>query len=423
MFGDTPLWFVDDAEGLARAAAELRNARVVGVDTESDSFHHYQEKVCLLQFSDLHRDYIVDPLAIGDLSPLAPMFEDPKIIKIFHGADYDMVCLQRDFGFKFRNLFDTMIAAQMAGMPRVGLADLIGHWFGHDIDKQYQRHDWAARPLLDEHIQYARGDTHFLLALRELLIREVKKVGRYAHVREECALLERRVFAPREVDPDAWTRTKGSVHLGDKARRVLRRVWQYRDGEARKADRPAFKILPDPVLVKVAETLPRSPDDLDRLFPRMTALRRRFGKGILDAVHQGLTDESLPPSRPAPARPVRKGPRARLTGRSAERALAALKEWRNGLMGGDRSLSPVTVVSNSVLKHIASARPTTLEELSAVQDVRRWQVKEYGPQMLAVLDASVPWTENDEPTSSPSEGDASEAKKRRRRRRRREPSE
>ena len=157
LFGDTELWFVDTPELLAEMVSELQDATVIGVDTESDSFHHYKEKVCLIQFSDHKRDYIVDPLRVPDLESLAPFFSDPDVVKIFHGADYDIVCLNRDFGFTFKNIFDTMIAAQMAGMPRIGLADLIDRYFGITIDKQYQRHDWARRPLQDEHIQYARG--------------------------------------------------------------------------------------------------------------------------------------------------------------------------------------------------------------------------------------------------------------------------
>ena len=103
-----------------------------------------------------------------DTVTLAPIFANPDIVKVLHGADYDVVCLRRDFGFVFKNLFDTMISSQMVGLERVGLADLIDRFFGHKIDKQYQRHDWAKRPLLPEHVEYARGDTHFLLALREI---------------------------------------------------------------------------------------------------------------------------------------------------------------------------------------------------------------------------------------------------------------
>lgn len=418
MFGDTELWFVDDAESLARTVEELAKADVIGIDTESDSFHHYQEKVCLIQFSDEVRDYIVDPLAIDDISALGPILADPDVVKILHGADYDMVCLNRDFGFTFKNIFDTMVAAQMAGMPRVGLADLIETFFGHHIDKQYQRHDWARRPLKDEHIQYARGDTHFLLAVRELLIRKLRQVGRHAHVKEECRLLERRKFEPRTPDPHAWLRTKGSTHLSDDEKRVMKHLWLYRDSEARKADRPPFKVLPDPVLVKAARNPPRSPDDLDALFPKKHAMKRRYGKGMLAAVKDGLEDEEpIPKARKKTRKKKKSTGEARLTGRQAERALSALKDWRNNLLDSDDALSPVTVASNNTLKEIARSRPTTLDELRKVQDVRRWQTRDYGEAILAVLDDAVPWPPP--PGSESDEDDDAPAKPRRRRRRRR----
>ena len=205
MFDLTPLVHVTDPEALADVANTLAEARVIGVDTESDSFYSYQERVCLIQLSDAHADYIIDPLAVEDLSALAPIMANPDIVKVLHGADYDIVCLRRDFSFAFVNVFDTLIASQLLGFERIGLADLIGRFFGHEIDKQYQRHDWSRRPLLPEHIEYARGDTHFLLALREIMERKLTHAGRSRHMEEECAL----VAAARAVRHPPAPRNEG----------------------------------------------------------------------------------------------------------------------------------------------------------------------------------------------------------------------
>lgn len=419
MFGDTELWFVDTPDGLERAAAELAKATVIGVDTEGDSFHHYKEKTCLIQFSDLERDYMVDPLALDDISILGPIFADPGIVKIFHGVDYDVMCLNRDFGFEFRNLFDTMIAAQMAGRTKIGLADLIDGYFGITIDKKYQRHDWAKRPLLDEHIQYARGDTHFILAIREFLIRELQEVGRLGHVDEECELLESRRYVPKTTEALAWRRTKRSKHLDDRELRVLKHVWAYRDEEARRADRPTFKVFSDPILVKIAEHQPESLDELDRLFSGMHGMKRRYGKGIVEAVLDGLDDDSPIPPMPKP-KPNRgpKGPRPRLTGRNAERAHEALKTWRNKLVKSHAGYTPVTVASNTVLKRIAGARPYDLDELRAVPDVRNWQVDDFGDEILAVLNDVAPAGDADDNNDEP----AKRPRKRRRRKKSSEPA-
>jgi ribonuclease D len=176
MFDDAPL-MVEDDEALVALAERLRSATVIGVDTESDSMYHYKEKVCLVQITDAHGDIIVDPLTIDDMSPLEPIFADPSVVKIFHGADYDIVSLKRDFGYQTNNLFDTLVAAQFLGLQGLGLADLIGRFFGIPIDKKFQRHDWSRRPLHPEHLDYARGDTHWLLALREILLRRLERVA------------------------------------------------------------------------------------------------------------------------------------------------------------------------------------------------------------------------------------------------------
>src|SRR5690606_8131217 len=127
----------------------------------------------------------------------------------------------------------------------LGLADLIGRYFGWEIDKQYQRHNWAARPLLPEHLDYARGDTHWLLALREILRRDLIKSGRIGHLEEECRILEKREWAGRTFDEDGWMRIKGSNQLDDTSKRILKYLYLYRDSEARASDRPTFKVIPD----------------------------------------------------------------------------------------------------------------------------------------------------------------------------------
>jgi ribonuclease D len=425
LFEDTPLILVNDRETLEAAAKALGAAKAIGVDTESDSFHHYQEKVCLLQFSDMEHDYVVDPLALGmDLSPLAAVLADPNVCKIFHGADYDIVCLKRDFKVEIHNVFDTMISAQQLGLGGVGLADLVCEFFGIELEKKYQRHDWAERPLLPEHIEYARGDTHWLIALREILMRRLSRAGRLHRVLEECRLLENREWEGRTFDPDGYLRIKTQgVTLDDQGKRILRRLWLYRDEQARKLDRPPFKVIPDPVLVEVALARPQDEGALEKLFPRAkSAMKRRHAAGFLDAVVNGLTDDFPIPR--AGGRGPRRADRepstpARLTGRSAERAMNALKEWRNDLVSKTPNLNPVAVVSNNTLKSIVRARPESLEELATVPDVRNWQVDAYGAQILAVLDHTVPKGSVPEEGDGVEESDGAGGGGRRRRRRRR----
>ncbi|MBL8616182.1 MAG: ribonuclease D [Deltaproteobacteria bacterium] len=380
MFGDTPLVMVEDAAALRALVDHLRNEPVIGIDTEADSFHHYREKLCLIQISDRERDYIIDPLLVDDLAPLGEVLGDANIVKVLHGGDYDVVSLKRDYGLRIRNLFDTMIAAQFLALPRIGLADLIGRYFGHAIDKKYQRHDWASRPLLNEHLDYARGDTHFLLALREVLTVFLTRTGRLDAHAEECALLEERDWTRDDDDATAFLRVKKSNTLDADGLRVLRKLWRYRDGEARELDRPAFKVLPEEVLLAVAVQRPTDDDGLHHVMRRGSSMHRKHGQALLQCVIEGLADEEPLPQREAGARRERK-PEG---GANIDRLLGPLKDWRNRVVAR-RGLAPVVVANNNVLKEIARLMPTSLDELAAVPGIRRWQIADFGDELISVV--------------------------------------
>jgi ribonuclease D len=385
MFGDTPLHIVEDASRLADLVETLESASVIGIDTESNSMYAYTERVCLIQFSVIGEDWIVDPLAVKDLSSLGPVLADRSIPKVLHGADYDVRCLHRDYGFRIHGLFDTLIAAQLLAMPKVGLADLLERFFGLDVDKQFQRHDWARRPLLPDHLFYARGDTHYLMALREILLRRLEAAGRVSHVEEECLLMEQLEFEPREFDPDDYLRLKGIGKLSDDQMRVLRRLFVFREKEAERVDRPPFKVIPNRTLVDLARQLPDREDDLP--LSRRSSIRRKYAKKLLREIEEGLDEDWKVDRRRKKKKPKRsrKKEPSRLTGRAADRAMEALKNWRNDLTE-QRGFTSHNVVSNAVLKRIASARPYTLDELRDVQDVRNWQAEEFGEPILDVLE-------------------------------------
>src|SRR3990172_6705181 len=113
---------VERPDELAALARQLAGQARIAVDSESDSFHHYHEKVCLLQISIPGETFLVDPLQLDRLDPLLPLFADPVVEKVLHGADYDIRTLGRDYAITFNNLFDTMIAAQLLGLEAFGLA-------------------------------------------------------------------------------------------------------------------------------------------------------------------------------------------------------------------------------------------------------------------------------------------------------------
>ncbi len=416
MFGDTPLVRIETDQQLQWMVDTLARTPVIGVDTEADSMHHYQEKVCLIQISDLHTDYIIDPLMVRDLSPLAPIFDSTEIVKIFHDCYFDVVSLRRDHGFTFHNLFDTMLGAQFAGLDRFGLADVIGRLFGHEIDKQYQRHDWAERPLLPQHLDYARGDTHFLAAIREYLIGKLEGLGRLHMLSEECEYLAMKQWSGRAKDPAAFLGITGAKQLDEQGKRVLRALTEWREDEAKRLDRPVFKTAPDDVLVQLAQRLPESQGDVVAMLRPGSSLARRWAGDFVNAVKRGIEDERALPTAEARERAPRverpDGERD-LGVRDQERVMSALKDWRTRVTR-DRRLPAICVVSNSQFKDIARRAPTDLATLATLGEMRRWQVDEWGDEILAVV-ASVEVRRGQSEEGS-GEGEGQGGGKRRRRR-------
>src|ERR1700675_858798 len=184
-----PPLLVADEDSLARLVRALASHPVVAVDTESNSLHAYRESVCLIQFSTSAADYIVDPIRLPGLNPLAPFFANPDQQKVFHAAEYDLICLRRDYHFEFANIFDTMSAARTLGWPQVGLAAILDTHFGVKMNKKYQCADWKRRPLTPEQLDYARLDTHYLVALRDRQLQALTESGHWPEAHEEFARL------------------------------------------------------------------------------------------------------------------------------------------------------------------------------------------------------------------------------------------
>ncbi len=373
---DTPI--LTDSTSIALFAEELARETVIAVDLEADSMHCYREKVCLLQFTTSVRTVLVDPLAGADLSVLKPVMADAAIRKLFHAADYDIRCLARDFDFEVRGLFDTMIASQFLGEAKVGLADVLGKYFGVQLDKQFQRADWAQRPLSGEMIRYAAEDTRHLHGLVELLEARLVEKGRREWVAEEFALLEKARFA--EHAGPLFLRTKGAGLLDRRQLAVLEELLQWREVEAERRDCAPFKVFGGKGLLEIARHTPTSLKGLvalEGVFPRLVD---RYGKKILAAVQAGLElpTDSLPVYPRLPR--TEKDP-------AADKRLAAFKDWRKGKAEA-MELDPGLLINNALLETLSRQVPQTPAQLEQVPGLKNWQRQVFGEDLLAVLKTS-----------------------------------
>ena len=363
--------------GLEELAARLGREPLIACDLEADSLHHYREKVCLLQFSTPDFSAMVDPLAVADLASLAPVMADPRVRKIFHGADYDIRSLHRDFGIEVDNLFDTMIACQFLGENEVGLAAALKKRFGVELDKQFQKADWSKRPLSPEMLAYAAEDTSLLIRFYEQVAEELREKGRLSWVEEECAVLQGVRVVARE-DAPLFVRFKGAAKMEPRALAVLEELLRFRDEQACRMDRPPFKVIGNEALTELAEKRPRLAADLAGIPGLSEKLVQRSGVGLLKAVERGC---ALPAAR-LPRYPFipRRSPRDQ---RKDDR-LKLLKGWRER-KAGELAIEPGILANNALLEALAE-----LPVGAATSDVipRRWQRELFGDEVGRVMGAS-----------------------------------
>jgi ribonuclease D len=371
---------INTADGLNRLANVLRGESIVAVDTESNSLFAYRERVCLIQFSTLQDDYLVDPLALDDLSVLGPVFAEKRIEKVFHAAEYDLLCLNRDFGFECTNLFDTMLAARILGRNEIGLGSMLGAEFGVALDKRHQRANWGERPLPSRLLEYARMDTHYLIPLRQLLKAELVEHNLLPLAQEDFKHIcnipadNNGRTAPENRTADCW-RVSGAHDLSPQRAAVLQELCHYRDQTAQAMDRPLFKVINDQTLLAIAAELPQNLDDLRNL-PGMSPMQiRRHGHQLLRAVNRGLSSSPIYPPR---------------TPRPDERYLArldSLRNWRKEKARQLRTTSDV-VLPRDLMFSLAESGPLSKAELARALDDFPWRLEHFGAEILNAISAS-----------------------------------
>lgn len=368
----TPPILITKPTQLESLVTTLLQQPVVAVDTESNSLYAYRERVCLIQFSTPDADYLVDPLALDDLSTLGQVFSTPQIEKVFHAAEYDLLCLKRDFGFTFTNLFDTMLAARILSRAKIGLGDLLEAEFSVHLKKKYQRADWGKRPLPPDMIDYARLDTHYLIPLRNRLHSDLKQTRFWPIAQEDFTrMCKVNGTLPGPPETDIW-RMRGSKELSPQQMAVLQQLVDYRQEKAEMLNRPLFKIISDKTLVAIAESKPETLDDLPDI-PGMTKRQiGHHGRAILKAVQRGLQAE--PPRRPNRTRPDE---------RFLHR-LEALRNWRKR-MAQKLGVESDVVMPRILLDKIACKNPQNWNELKDILKSVPWRLERFGEGLLDVL--------------------------------------
>ena len=367
-------------EDLARALQLARAQPRVAVDTEAASFHRYVDRIYLIQLTTPAATALIDPLALDDLAPLGALLADPTVEKVFHDADYDLRILDRDYGFPGRHLYDTRIAAHLAGEPAVGLAALLEKYCGVKLSKSHQKADWSRRPLPDGMLAYAAADTRHLLELRAALADRLNTLGRTAWAEEEFGRLESLRWTGAAADGgEAYLRLKGAKALGPRQLAALRELVRWRDERAAAEDKAPFRIVGNEGLVGVARALPATPEALTRVptSDLPAVLARRYSDSLLGAVRKAM---ALPESELPTVERGRRPPR----NPDLDARIERLKAVRNRV-ATELGVDPGILCGRGTLEAVARAAPKDRAGLAQVAELRRWQADVLGDALLGAL--------------------------------------
>ena len=392
---------LSDLECLGR---QLSGESVLAIDTEADSLHHYFPKVCLIQVSTNQHTFVIDPLAVQTMGVLRPLLESQKIKKVFHGADYDLRSLFRDFSIRVDNLFDTMVASQFMGERELSLAVVLNKRFGILLSKKYQRADWSKRPVSDDMLVYAAHDTAHLIRLYRELERELRFKGRLSWVEEECQRLsvectlggnselvpslangERHGgsltrFMPSKARPvkfPLFRRFKGYGKMEPRDLAILEELLLFRERRAMQEDRPPFRLFANRVIKELVRTKPTDRDALRGVPGLPPDFMEGYAEGVLKAIRLGVE---------VPADRLPSFPKKRVSSPDPKKRarLKRLKAWRQQ-KARQLELEPGVLCNNALLEALADANPKAPDELRAVPRMKNWQRKTFGHEIVDVL--------------------------------------
>jgi ribonuclease D len=370
--------YLDKPDQVDRFLKEISDVTELALDTEGASFHRFLDRIYLLQLSTREHSAIIDPLPIGSPTGLGQLLESKSVEVVFHDADYDLRLLHQDYGWHVTNIFDTRIASQLLGIKSFGLAALLEQFFDVKLDKKHQRADWSMRPLTADMLEYAAQDTRYLLQLKDHMKGELTRRGRLHWAQEEFAKIEGTRWEAEE-SMEGFLRLKGARDLSRPELAVLREVANWRDTVAAQLDRATFRVMGNEVLLELARRAPKSASELSAIKGMPKGMIERAGADIVAAVRRGVeVPETELPKFPRGVRWNKD--------RDFDDRVARLKAVRDSA-ATRLELDPGVLCSRERLENIARSGAKSVEELTAVPELRRWQIEEMGAGFVAALAA------------------------------------
>ena len=387
---DPQFELIENLSNLEAVVDKLSTQKLLAIDIEADSLHHYFPKVCLIQVSTKQQTFIVDPLAIQTVKPLHQLLESKDIKKLFHGADFDLRSLFRDYSIKVNNMFDTMIGSQFLGEKEPGLAAVLKKRFDIDLNKKYQKANWSKRPLSHDMLVYAAHDTTHLFILYSEVKQELSSKERLGWVEEECKRLSI-VCATTTKSTQGFQETNGQIiyntplfirfrgagAMTSRDLAILENLLRFRERQAMEQDKPPFKIFGNILIKELVKEKPTNHSKLKQVRRLPRNFIKRYEKGALAAIKTALAiQKDHLPSYPKTPRPPNNLPK--------QARLKALKRWRK-TKASQLKIYPGLICNNNLLNALAENKPTHIDDLKEVPQMRIWQKEVFGKEIVNVL--------------------------------------
>jgi len=370
-------WVHTQAE-LERVVHALGEARELAVDTETDNFHAFHARLCLIQIATDKDIFLVDALSKQlDLQLLSPIFENLHTTKYFHAAGSDLSFLLTK-KLRVRGLFDTQRAALYLQKPKLGLAWLTEDYLGISLDKTHQRANFAKRPLPDNVLSYAASDVRFLLQLGRLLKADCLHKNLLEEVLLDCLRLEDEATVPTQpgegfVFRQAARLSAAQQHL---AQSIAHRLHAARLQWAKEKNKPFGQILSNQSLHAIAHAAPTSLDALQKLPGIQKNFVTQLGACVLEQIEE-----------------AKKAPFGALGGGASSskelekhirKRAEALHKFREKELAA-HPLSPSQVLTNALIEQLAQCPPQTPEALLRFPYFGNKRFRHYGPRLLELL--------------------------------------
>jgi ribonuclease D len=368
--------FIESEDHLQQVCEDLNSREMIGVDLEADSMHCFKEKICLLQIATDQEAYLIDPFVVKNISSFIQVLENKDVIKIFHGSDFDVRSLDRDYKARINNLFDTEIACRFLGVKERGLAALLKGHFNINADKKFQKVDWSQRPLKQDMIEYSVMDVALLTELYTIISRQLEERGRSAWAKEEFEL-QAQVRYDFNHELPLFCKFKGAGRLDNRSLAVLENLLQFRLTIAEKKDRPLFKVISNTDLMTMALEKPLTVEQMINIRALSSRQAEMYGPQCLQAVTEAVNL----PHHELPAYPKT---RRQKKDPAVIKRVNRLKKMRESL-SASLGMEPGIVLNNAMISAIAVENPKEQAALLKIESIRKWQVEALGEPIMITL--------------------------------------